>query len=446
MSRLRPGLASITTPQLDILVFGLNFAPEPTGTGRYTGETAAWLARRGHRVTAIVGLPHYPQWRVYQGYSRAGVLRENLEGVDVWRVPHFVPPVTRLTGASRLRMDLHFGLSAARYWIPRLFAAGRPDVVMAVAPPLIVGFYPILYRLRGVPWLLHLQDLQVDVALQLGMLRNVLMRKMLPSIEGFILRRATAVSTITEAMRRRVISKGARPDRVFVFPNWADIDMVRPAARENSFRAELGIGPDHILVMYAGAFGVKHGLDVLVEAAAHLVGEEKLHIVLIGHGADRARVEELAYRLRLRNVQFLDVQPAERLPEVLAAADIHLVLQKRRAADLVMPSKLGNILASGRPCIATADPGTALHDLVGGCNLGLVCPPEDPAALASAILRLASDPGLRLTLGQRARSYAEENLGKEIILKDFEERLAALARRTDAPRADTGRTTKKDRS
>jgi len=412
---------------LKLLIYSLNYAPEPTGTGKYSGEMAAWLAARGHDIEVICGLPHYPQWKLDAAYEDGRSRMERLNDVQVLRAAHFVPMADALGARARIRLESGFTLSAARYWLPKFFARTKPDAVIAVMPPLQIGVWPLLYGwVRRVPWVLHVQDLQVDAALRLNMLPRGAFGNLLYRVETFLLRHATRVSTITEAMRQRIIVKGARANRTHLFPNWADINSIRPGARENEFRRELDIGPEKFIALYAGNMGEKQGLDIVLEAARLLRPRNDILFLMVGSGAARGRLEQRAQTLGLDNVRFLPVQPLERLSEMLAAGDIHLVVQKRSAADLVMPSKLTNILSSGRPCVATAEPGTALFEVVQGNGTGLVTPPEDSAALSEAIGVLAGDAALRNRCGTSARAYAERRLDKDSILSEFESDLFTL--------------------
>lgn len=266
----------------------------------------------------------------------------------------------------------------------------------------------------------------MDAAVRLNMIRSGLLGALLFKMESAFLRLATRVSTITNAMRQRVIDKGVRPERIWLFPNWAELDHIKPKERGNGFRATHDVAPDAILVMYAGNIGEKQGLEVAVRAAALLENETSIRFLLAGSGSARSALEKLARELDVRNVSFLGVQPTEVLPQMLVAADIHLIIQKREAADLVMPSKLTNILAAGRVSVATADPGTALAKTVEEHELGIVTPPGDHAALAEAIVGLARDAELRNQCGANARAYAEKNLGKDRILGRFENNLTSL--------------------
>jgi colanic acid biosynthesis glycosyl transferase WcaI len=415
---------------MKILIYGLNYAPEPIGTGKYTGEMAAWLAARGHDVDVICGLPHYPQWKLDAAHADGRAKVETCDGVKVLRAPHFVPTADGLSARARIRLETGFTFSAARYWLPRLFARRKPDVTIGVMPPMQVAVWPLLLGwLRRVPWVLHVQDLQVDAALRLNMLNVGKFGKLLYWVEGFLLRRATRVSTITESMRARIVAKGTPQDRTWLFPNWADISAIRPGPRDNAFRRALGLADETMVVLYAGNMGEKQGLDSVLDTAVACRDDSRLLFVMVGAGGARPRLERRAAELDLPNLRFLPLQPLEALGDMLAAGDIHLVVQRKDAADLVMPSKLTNILAAGRACVATADPGTALHDVVHGYATGEAVAPGDNQALTEAVRQLAGDAVRRQECGQRARAYAERFLDKDRILATFEDQLKTLCRR-----------------
>jgi colanic acid biosynthesis glycosyl transferase WcaI len=326
-------------------------------------------------------LPHYPEWRVLSEYQACGFRREQLNGVTVFRAPHAVPKPERVSALARILMESTFSLSSLYWWMRILFRRSRYDAVIGVCPPLQNAVMPGLYALiRRVPFVFHIQDLQVDAAVRLNLLNVGLFGRLLYSIENLLLERCTRVSTITDAMCRRVVEKGVDPARVWLVPNWADISGITPRSKNNEFRRELGVSAGDVLVMYAGAIGHKQGLDLLLDAADLLRGDVRFHFVIVGFGADRARLVARAEQMRLANLRFLPVQTEERLPDMLAAADIHVAVQRRAASDLVMPSKLTNILAVGRPTVATADRGTTLWDVVEGNEAGRCTPPEDSAA------------------------------------------------------------------
>jgi len=300
----------------------------------------------------------------------------------------------------------------------------RPDVVWVVAPAFFCapGAW-LTARLSGAPVWLHVQDYEVDAAFDLGLLKGERIKRFVLAVERFIFKRFDVVSTISGRMLDRALSKGVRADRAVMFPNWVDISSIHPRLAGGGYRAELGFAADDVVALYSGNMGNKQGLEILADAARLLVSSPKLRFVFCGNGAGRADLE--ARCAGLPNVTFLDLQPLERLGDLLTCADIHLLPQRADAADLVMPSKLTGMLASGRPVVVTAHPGTEVARVVEGC--GRVVPPEQADVFANAIAALADDAEQRAGFGVAARRYAEENLDKDAVLRRFEAELLKLA-------------------
>ena len=399
---------------MKILVYSLNFAPELTGIGKYSGEMARWLAEHGYDVRVVTAPPYYPQWRVGAGYAAGAYRREQWHGVRVQRCPLWVP--RRVTGVKRL---IHLASFAASSF-PALLAQlrWRPDVVWVVEPALFCAPGALLLaKLTGARSWLHVQDFEVDAAFEMGLLKALWLRALVAACEGWLMRRFDMVSTISAAMLRRLRDKGLDPSGLAPLPNWVDISGISPLSGPSRFRAELGIPPDAVVALYSGNMGAKQGLDVIAAAARQLSGEQGIVFVFCGEGA--ARQDLVAQCEGLPNVRMLPLQPAERLNDLLGLADIHLLPQRAAAADLVLPSRLTSMLASGRPVVATAAPGTEIAHTVEGSGSGIVVPPEQPHHLAEAVRALASAPALRAALGAAARAYAEKELDVHLIMGRF---------------------------
>lgn len=407
-----------------LLIHSMNYAPELVGIGKYTGELGAWLVSRGHRVTVLTAPPYYPQWRVLEEYRPQRWRREWLAGAEVLRVPQYVP--ARVTGRGRLLQELSFAASGLYWWSTYLLR--QPwDAVVAVCPPMTSGLVPgLLARRRALPLVIHVQDLQLDAARELGILRQPPVLAGLTRLERHLFRQARAVTTISGAMAARLTAKGVPAPRLHVLPNWADLDNIRPAARDNLIRRELGLTSETI-VLYAGNLGEKQGLEVVLQAAALTRQNSSIRYLMVGEGAARARLMLLAQSLGLDNLIFLPLQSTGRFPLLLAAGDLHLVVQRQQAADLVMPSKLTNILAAGRPFIATTNPGTELARVATESRAGLMVPPAAADSLAQAVMRLAGDPTLREQMSGRGRKYAETFWNRERISGQWEDLLQGLA-------------------
>ncbi len=413
-----------------ILLYGLNFAPELTGIGKYTGEMAAWLATRGHEVRVITAPPYYPAWAVSAGYSGRAWRREVWQGAAIYRCPLWVP--YQPGGVKRLLHLASFALSSLPVLLAQVF--WRPQVVWVVEPALFCAPAAMsLARLSGAKAWLHVQDFEVDAAFDLGLLRGKRLRRAVAGAERWLMQRFNVVSTISQRMLARAAAKGVMPERSRFFPNWVDVGAFKSRGRSSEpavttrgddYRAELGIAPGAVVALYSGNMGGKQGLEVLAEAArlCMMEGQPAIVFLFCGDGAGRAELVSLC--ASLSNVRFLGLQPAERLPGLLAAADIHLLPQKADAADLVMPSKLTGMLASARPVVATAHAGTELANVVQSC--GLVVPPEDPVAFADAVRMLAGDPARCERLGAAGFSYAQAYLDRDAVLGRFEAELLTL--------------------
>lgn len=403
-----------------VVLHGINFSPELTGIGKYSGELADWLARRGQEVQVVTAPPYYPDWKVHAGFEASRYVTSNLAAsTRITRCPIWIP--RRLTGLTRLLHLASFALSSLPVMLKQVF--WRPDVVIVVAPALFCAPAAWLTaRLCGAKVWLHVQDFEVDAAFDLGILKSAALKKLVLFAESLLLRRFDRVSTISPRMVERLVTKGVAQDRAVLFPNWVDTGQVRPLEQASTFRDELGIPPNTCVVLYAGNMGEKQGLETLLKAAASLAHEAGIQFVLCGAGAARDRLYERY--ASLANIRWLPVQPLDRLNDLLNLADIHALPQRADVADLVMPSKLTGMLASGRPVVAGAAPGTQVAEVVGHC--GTVVPPDDAEAFAAAIRSLAADPTRRREMGERARSIALEECGQEAILTRFEAELARL--------------------
>jgi colanic acid biosynthesis glycosyl transferase WcaI len=401
---------------MKILVYGINYAPELTGTGKYTGEMSEWLAAHGHEVRVVTAPPYYPQWKVQPDYRAWRYRHEERAGCQVWRCPLWVPK--RPGGSMRVLHLLSFVLTSFPILLRQL--TWRPQLVFVVAPTLFgaPGGWLIARLAGGRAWL-HIQDFEVDVALNLSMVRGRMTRRLALACERFWLRRFDKVSSISPKMTERLRLKGVESQKIESLPNWVDTDAVFPLPRPSAFRRKLKLD-NAFVALYAGNMGEKQGLDIIVEAARKLHSNSRLIFVLAGEGSAKRRLRLDAEGLP--NVVWMSLQPTERLNELLNLADVHLLPQRSGAADLVMPSKLTGMLASGRPIVATAPPGTQIAEVVSQC--GHVVPPGATEKLVSALSELEQDRASARALGNHARAYACEHLDRSAILAALNERIA----------------------
>lgn len=410
---------------MKILIHSANFAPEPTGIGKYSGEMAEWLAAQGHEVRVVAAPPYYPAWKLDEKYRWPPWRHEVWRGVRVWRAPLWVP--RKPGGLKRVLHLCTFALSSLPVMLRQV--VWRPDVVLTVAPALVcapAGW--LTARLAGAQAWLHVQDFEVDVALQMGLLKGALLGRAIRAAESVLLKRFDVVSTISQRMRQHLVRKGVAPERTHLFVNWADVDRIKPLTQPSSYRTELGLAPSTRVALFSGTLSAKQGLMVIPQAARLLAHRHDVLFVVCGNGPMQPELEQAAQRLP--NLRLLPLQPLERLGDLLGLADVHLLPQSLEAEDLVLPSKLTGMLASGRPVVATCRADTELATVVR--QFGRVVEPGDAAALAQAISALWADPELRQTLGTQARAHAMQHLTRDGVLQALVDRMQTPSLQTQA--------------
>jgi colanic acid biosynthesis glycosyl transferase WcaI len=390
-----------------ILIVAMNYAPELTGCGQYAGDLGSAMCERGHAVEVVTTPPHYPGWQVKQPF-RNRYSSQMLNGARVRRCP--VSLRAKMGGIWRLLAPLSFALTSAPLAFWRVLA-WRPDVVLVVEPTLFSAPAALVAaKLAGARTVLHVQDLEVDAAFAVGHLSSLTALKSLGfAFERLCLKAFDCVVTISGRMQDHLRGKGVRPERLKLVRNWVDLSHIRPLPQSRAYREELGLPADAYVVLYSGNLGPKQGLDVIIDAALLLRDDTRIVFAIAGEGPSRQHLVQRA--ADLPNVRFLPFQPYDRLPDFLALCDLHVLPQLASAGDLVLPSKLGGMLASGRPIIAAAEDGTELSEFLRGA--ATLVRPEDAQALAD---------GIRANM---ADGFAA----------DAAERTAALARRLSRPEA-----------
>jgi colanic acid biosynthesis glycosyl transferase WcaI len=361
----------------------MNYAPELIGVGRYSGELGAYLAKTGMEVDVVTTAPHYPGWKVKEPYASFAYVSETVDGAHVLRCPMLMS--TEMRGIWRVLAPLSFAAFSAPAALWRILRR-RPQTVLAVEPTLLIAPVALLgARLVGARTVLHVQDLEVDAAFAVGHLSAGWLKRLGLWFERMLLHRFDAVITISDEMGARLRAKGVAEDRLAIVRNWVDVRKIVPLAGPNAFRSELGLGDDDHVVLYSGNIGAKQALNIVLEAAETLQDEPRTVFVIAGDGPEKKALQ--ARFGQLKNVRFLPLQPEEKLCELLNLADLHLLPQDRNAADLVLPSKLGGMLASGRDILACADPGTEIYKFLQ--DVAIIVPSGNSGAMADAIRRHA---------------------------------------------------------
>lgn len=386
---------------LRILFLCQYFPPEPGAPAARTHEHAREWARLGHPVTVVCGVPHYPEGVVPPEYRGRLVHEETVDGVRVLRCWLYAAP-----NAGVLRRSLSFFTFMFTALYAALFRAGPCDVVGATSPQLLCGLAGWLAAaLRRRPFVFEVRDLWPQQIIDLGVITHPWLVAPLRALEMFLYRRARAVVTVAPAAAADLAARGIPPGKVHVIPNGIDLDFFRPLPRRGRVREGQGWGDDFV-ALYIGAHGLSQGLETVLDAAKLLADRPGIRFVFAGAGARRGALRARAGELGLANVTFLPAQPKAVMPEYYAAADVCLVpLLKRGVFRTNIPSKMFEIMACARPMILGVE-GQALA-LMEASGAGVAVPPEDPAALADAVIALAESPERCLALGEAGRRHAE---------------------------------------
>ncbi len=412
-----------------ILIWGINYAPEVTGIGPFNASMAEWLVSQGHEVEMVTAFPYYPEWRK-QPDDRSRLYRtDRVDGVHVHRCWHYVP--RKVTALKRMFHEASFIVTS----LLRVLTLKRADVLVAISPPLPLGF-PVwlVSRLWRRPYLFHVQDMQPDAAVGLGMLKPGMFTRLLYALERFAYCKAAAVSGISDGMLTAFREKGVGDRRRVYFPNWVPDELPGAAgcaeavAAKVSFCRRHGLPLDSFLLVYSGNVGVKQGLGVLLEAARRKgANPARLSWVIAGDGAGKEALVEQSRTEGVESVHFLPLQSEEGFAEMLVAADVAVITQQKGSGQFFFPSKLLTVLGRAKPVLAVADETSELARAVVAGRFGLVAPPGDPDAVMRAANEMAHASTGRMASWAASGLAWVSRFGRRVVLAEFEETLARLA-------------------
>ncbi|WP_375472341.1 glycosyltransferase family 4 protein [uncultured Nostoc sp.] len=398
-----------------ILIYSYNYYPEPIGIAPLMTELAEGLVKRGHEVRVVTAMPNYPERQIYQEYRGKWYVNEYKNGVQIQRSYVWIRPQPNLL--DRVLLDASFVVTS---FVPALIG-WRPDVILSTSPSL-PSCVPValLGWLRACPVILNLQDILPEAAVHVGLLKNKLLIRLFTFLEKFAYSSASKISVIADGFVDNLRSKGVEADKIVQIPNWVDVNFIRPLPKEdNAFRTAHNLNGKFV-VLYSGNIALTQGLESVVKAASVLRHIPSIVFVIVGEAKGLQRLQQECLDCGADNVLLLPFQPRKDLPQMLAAADIGLVVQKKNVVSFNMPSKIQVLLASGGALVASVpDNGTAARAIrqSGG---GVIVPPEDPQALAKAILDLYQNPEKVKTLGYKSRQYAVEQYAFEQALNQYE--------------------------
>ena len=415
---------------MNLLVVCPHFDPDVAPTGVVMSRIAHELIARGNRLHVVTSLPWYQHHAIDAGWDGQLVRTERTDWGRISRVHPF--PTDKRNIPARA---LAFGGFTALATLVGAFGRVRPDAVLAMSPPLTLGLAGrIAATARRAPLVFNIQDVFPDVAIELGLLSGDRVIRAARALERLSYRMSDAVTVLSDDLADNVRSKitiglegeqaQAQAKKVRVIPNFVDTNAIRPEARENSYREQYGLIGKKV-VMYAGNVGFSQSLDLVLETARSFeVSRPDVVFVINGGGSARPDLERDA--AHLQNVRFIDMQPIERLPEVLAAGDIHVVPLRAGLAWSSVPSKLYSILAAGRAIVASVDSGTEVERTLERAAAGIAVPPDDPRAFAGAISELIDDSDRAARMGASGRLFVERWASPAAVAESYENLFAEL--------------------
>ncbi len=404
-----------------ILLYSYNYYPEPIGIAPLMTELAEGLVQRGNQVRVVTAMPWYPGSQIYAGYRGEMYRTEERNGVQIQRC--YVRTSTKRSFFNRALFELSFMtlsfFQALRGW--------RPDLIILTVPGLPVGIpASLLGWLYRCPVILNLQDILPDAAVHVGLLTSQKAIKIFAALERYNYRTATNITVIAEGFRQNLLAKGVPDEKITIIPNWVNVDFIQPLPREtNEFRRDNGL-EDKFVALYSGNIALTQGLETAIDAAVLLRDRPDITLAIVGDERALDRLQDYCQEKGADNVVLRPFQPREKLPDMLAAADVGLVIQKKNVIAFNMPSKIQVLLASGRAIVASVPSGGTAAQAVAASGGGVVVPPEDPAALAQAIRELHDDRDRVRTLGAASRQHALENYAFKAALDRYEALFAKL--------------------
>jgi colanic acid biosynthesis glycosyl transferase WcaI len=398
-----------------ILILGTNYYPEPIGIPRYTTEMAEDMAASGYAVTVVAAAPLYPTWTRQPGYRYCWYSRQQRNGVTIRRVPTYVP---RNTGfLQRTIYELAFWL----FSLPLVVGIGK-DALVVTTPPLAICA-DLLLPMRRARKAVIVKDLQIDIAENMGIIKNRSLLNLLYRIERVVLNRAHVITVVSRGMLNKVAAKRLPRPQLAFFPDWVDTDRLAQtdAATAGRMRQKLGLPESKVVVGYSGNLARKQGIELLVEIAERFRarGRSDVQFLICGDGPAKPGLTDLVESLKLDNVTLAPLQPEAELPALLSAIDVHVVTQKDEVSDLVMPGKMFNIMSCSGAQVITAPDGSAIDGVIAQSGAGIRVRRDDKDGLESAIARLCGSADLRHDMGRKGRHFVLATMTKRDILDKF---------------------------
>ena len=399
---------------MNILMLTTVFPPEVRSAALLMGELAESLAHRGHRVTVITSAAEGAVRP--RKTSLLGIFVEDRCGVRVIRIPNFA---IHRTHAPAFLRGLGQILNAFAFLLAAL-CVKDVQVTLAYSPPLALGIVgALLHRLKRIPHVLNVQDLVPQYAIDLGILKNRSLIRLLKEIERTVYRNVQLITVHSRGNAEYMAREGVASQKVAVVPNWVDTRLIRPASRETAYRQKAGL-QGKFVVLFAGMLGFAQDVDTIVEAGTFLRSHRDILLLIVGDGVEKERLKEKARCLGLENVRFMPVVSNREYPEVVASADLCLATLQKSLLCPVVPSKLLGYMAAGKPIVASFPEGGDAPRVIREAGCGICVPPGDPARLAQAIAEAVANPAECRAWGERGRQFVETHHDRSGVVAQYE--------------------------
>ncbi len=409
---------------MHILLVIIQFPPDVNSTGRLMAQLCEEWVARGHRITVLTSFPHYDRFQVWEEYRGKVYERAIYRGMDVRRLWVYASG-NKQNMWHRLASYLSFNLMAS---LAGTLSFHRYDVILCTNGSFFTGLTgAVIGAPRRTPVVYNVQDLYPEVPVRAGQITNPRMIRALEFVERLMYRLATHITVIAPSFKEHLVTaKGVSAPKVSVIPNFVDVDFIRPLPKDNPFSRKYGL-EDKFVVTHAGNIGFAYDLETMLRAAHILRAEKDIRFLIVGDGVVKQRLVQIAQALNLDNVLFLPFQPHEDLPYLRAASDVQVNLYARGSALYSMPSKVYEIMASGRALLASAEEGSDVWRLVRETGCGICVEPENVEAFVDALMRLYKNPDERTQMAANGRYYAEHLFSRRAVATQYETLLNEVA-------------------
>jgi len=400
---------------MNVLIFTDSFPPEIKSSAHLLFELSEDLVKKGNKVTVVTGFPKHYIINIDQRYKGKLFLYERMNKVKVIRLLSisFIRHIPMIRGLDQFLLSVIFIFGG--------MFSGKQDLILTYSPPLPLGISAyLLGKIKKAPFIFNVQDIFPQSVIDLGLLKSKILIKISEIMEKFIYKKAYYITVHSKGNRENIISKNVDPEKVIIIHNWVDTDIIKPIeVQDNDFKRKYDL-EGKFIVSFAGVMGFAQGLDIIIQCAELLKSYKDILFVLIGDGVKKNALLKKTNDLELNNVKFLPLQPKKMYPLILEASGICLVTLDKSVKTPVVPAKLLNVMASGRPVVASLNLKGDAPKIIKASKCGYCVEADDVKRFSEAILKLYNNPKLRDELGENGRAYVVKQFSRKICVEKYE--------------------------